>query len=166
MTQFGQALGALLTSRGVSLRNLEATTAIDHTTLSRLMKDQRPSHSQLRILCAKACGDDAERYQLLLGHLRDEIAGAGLEVSRFALRYQSEGTPSGELPLPPDLEASMNILGAAAATNPTLSSLLADLSALVTQQSGSGAATKVYAFPEPKESKVAESPRKRPKRSV
>lgn len=166
MTHFGQALGALMTSRGVSLRNLEATTAIDHTTLSRLMKDQRPSHSQLHILCAKACSDDSERYQLLLGHLRDEIAGAGLDTSRFALRYQSEGVPSGDSPLPPDLEASLHILGAAATANPTLGSLLSDLSALVTQQRGSGAATKVYAFPEPKEPRVAESPRKRPKRSV
>ncbi len=165
MTQFGQALGALLTSRGVSLRNLETTTHIDHTTLSRLMKDQRPSHPQLATLCAKACGDDSERYQLLLAHLRDEIEGAHLETSRFSLRYQTEGATPSDAGLPPDLEAAMHILGVAAAVNPTLRSLLGDLSALVAQQGGS-ATSNTYDFPAAREQKVAEAPRRRTKRPL
>ena len=135
MTQFGQALSALLDRRGASLREIEARTAIDHTTLSRLMKDQRPSRSQLAVLCAKACDDDSERYQLVHAHLSDEMAGAGLAPHRFSLRYADAVEATSREPLPADLAADIAVLVPAALANPTLRSLLNDLAALVVQKS-------------------------------
>lgn len=135
MTQFGQALSALLDRRGASLREIEARTDIDHTTLSRLIKDQRPSRSQLAVLCAKACDDDSERHQLVYAHLSDEITGAGLEAQRFSLRYSDALEIPARESLPPDLEAAVAVLVPAARANPTLRALFNDLAALVLQNS-------------------------------
>lgn len=134
MAEFPAVLTHLMKVGNLTQADLEQSSGIDRSTISRFQKGDRiPSREQLGQLVAGISGDRDRRLELLFAHLRDEASAAA--IAGITLRHivikpadQEDGHKYGVL------SADFELLAEEAAAHDDFRNLITSMSSMIMRQ--------------------------------
>jgi transcriptional regulator with XRE-family HTH domain len=130
VSEFSTLLSDAMTAAGLTQAEVEKRTGIDRTVLSRLMAGViAPSSSNLTALLRKFQPGTMVGHELVIAHLRDEAAAAGLDPATLSIRVSTQ--PDVRDSLPASLVADLDLLAVEAAANPDYADLVNDWAAVI-----------------------------------
>ena len=124
MSAFGDALAAVLKHEGRNKEDVAQVAGVAPSTVYRLVKGEvRPDHDTLPRIINAATSSIDWRFELIVGHLIDEVMASGLPLSGLVLR-RANGQ---ELTEPPAIAAEAALLLDCAGRDPEVAEIVKDL---------------------------------------
>ena len=127
MSAFGDALAAVLKHEGRNKEDVAQVAGVAPSTVYRLVKGEvRPDHDTLPRIINAATPSIDFRFELIVGHLIDEVLASGLPLSGLVLR-RANGR---ELTAPPAIAAEAALLLDCAGRDSEVAEIIKDLAAV------------------------------------
>ena len=124
MSAFGDALAAVLKQEGRNKEDVAQVAGVAPSTVYRLVKGEvRPDHDTLPRIINAATSSIDWRFELIVGHLIDEVMASGLPLSGLVLRRAN----GHELTAPPAIAAEAALLLDCAGRDPEVAEIIKDL---------------------------------------
>ena len=141
---------ALLERREISQRELARRCEISAGVVTELVKGQRCTPEVLTLLRAKLAETEAERYQLVCAHLRDEVVRCQADPTHVVIRHV-DGADLEKLDLTPEMNAFIGTLAREAEADAGVAKLIETLGDILIERAALKAdlefASNVVKFP-------------------
>jgi transcriptional regulator with XRE-family HTH domain len=148
----------LLELRGFSQRELARRSGFTVAVVGDILSGQRCSVASLQALTKHLAEDEAERYNLICAHLRDEVVRAGCDPTHVVIRH-AEGADLGALDLTPEMNAFIGTLAREAEVDDNVADVIEGLSDILVERAALRADLKARVIPFPSVEKKETQPK-------